>query len=127
MRDIEERLRNAPVNEGPERLDRSIEQMIRWAEIEDASRRGVRRPLWFAVAGCAAGLLVGVLLGPLLHGSSESPISPPTTVVIIEPTPELERWLTTGSRQQGFFERTHGELETVYVAGASSDELPSSL
>ncbi len=129
MKDIEKRIQDAQLKEPPERLDRSIEKMIRWAETEHPQRSGYRKPLWFAVAGCAAGLLIGVLLGPLVHGGGESAINPTTTVVIVEPTPELERWVTAGNaRPRGsFFERSHSELETVYVAGDSLKNIPNSL
>jgi hypothetical protein len=129
VRDIEERLRTAQLQPAPEHLDRSIGRMIRWSESEGRSHDRTRRPVWFAAAGCAAGLLAGVVLGPLLRPVEEPDPTRPARVVVIEPTPELERWV--GGRDHhargGFFERAHGELEPLYVAGATPGQAPNTL
>jgi hypothetical protein len=126
MKHIEDKLRNAALTPSPESLDHAIEQMLRWAQGEDATRRRRRQPFWFAFVGCVAGLLLGVVVSPLLRGGSEIPGPAGATVVIVEPTPQLERWVTTGKAKPrgGFFERQHGELEAVFVAGSTQRFVP---
>jgi len=132
MKPIDERLNDARLVEVPESLDRSMEQLLRWAEIENAERRHRGVPMWLAAVGCAAGLILGVLIGPLFRGELRPPEAPNTTIVVVEPSPELVDWITTANRrsQKSFFERQHGELEAVSpaaLAPSASHKNPSSL
>jgi len=129
MKNIESRIRAAEVAPVPERLDRSIAHLVRTAEAGRKSRSARWHPLWFAVTGCAVGLLVGIVLGPLIRTKVDHPAARSTTVVVVAPTPRLKRWVTTEANRphRSFLERSHGEIATVYVAGQPSGRVPSSL
>jgi hypothetical protein len=129
MKPIDERLHDAQLVEVPESLDRSMEQLLRWAEIENTERRHRGVPMWLAAVGCAAGLILGVLIGPLMHGELRPPRAPNTTIVIVEPSPELVEWIATADHrpQKSFFERQHGELDAVSLAPPAKQTNPNSL
>ena len=121
MNELEERLSVAGPATPTERLDHSIERMIHWADLERRSRRGLRNPVLTAAIGCMVGLVIGGSAGFWVEGVATPLSGEATTVIVIEPTPELERWLTGDDLRSrpGFFERQHGDLETVYFSGES--------
>lgn len=129
MNNIEKRLAEVRGAQPSARLDHAIDAMLRWAELDRQRRRRSWRPAWFAVAGCAAGLVLGLLLGLLVQRGAGDRAATPTTVVIVAPSPKLERWLTAVDRpsHRGFLEREHAMLKTEYVAGQDRHDPPDSL
>lgn len=129
MNDLEERLFEAGQVTPTERLDRSVERMIQRAEFERTRRGGLRNPILAAVSGCVVGLVVGVGASTWLGGQEPVPTNEGARVIIIEPTPELERWINghESHSNRGFFDRQHDELVTIYSSGEAQTVESSSL
>jgi len=126
---IEEKLRSAPLTAPSRRLDRSVEETIRWFEISSESAGKRAKPYWFAAAGLAVGLVVGLLLGGLVWQPPPSATGETITVYVVEPTPELESWIqaSAAERTPSFFQRSHDELETVFESGRRTSSNPNDL
>jgi hypothetical protein len=114
---LEERIRRIATPTDFERLDKGVGAIIIAARAEARGRR-LQVPLWVAAAACLLFALAGGAITIWLHGDSDTDVAP-TTVVLIEATPELKRWLA-GSLQASpgrGEDRQYQSVETLYVAG----------
>lgn len=129
MIDMERRLVEIGPVAPPEALDQSVEQMLRWAGSDHRRRSGRRNQALVATVGCVIGLIVGWGIGISRDSQVRSPQSETTKMIVINATPELMRWVVGDGRGENkeFFDREHAGLETVYLAGESKPEEPSSL
>jgi len=128
MMQIEDRLFNAELNQVPADLDHSVEKLLRWAESEEPRERP--RFHWLlATVACGLGILIGVGISPKMPGPEPTPHPAAATVVVVEPTAALDRFVQARSQRvkQGFFERTHGELETLVAPPSNNNRSSDSL
>ena len=113
--ELERSLREVPVSSVPERLDATVEAMIRRSERDGSRRRGYRVPLWAAALACAACLSLGFVTYPVLR-SPEPKRSPEPSVIYIENlSGDLPDVLGGEAREvdAGFLEHAHSDVRAI--------------
>ena len=113
--ELERSLREVPVASVPDRLDETVETLIRRSEAKGPRRSDRRVPLWAAALACAACALLGFVTYPVLR-STEPMRSPEPSVIYIENLPgDLPDVLGGGEREAeaGFLEHQHSEVRNI--------------
>jgi hypothetical protein len=113
--DLEKTLREVPVAPVPDRLDETVEMLVRRFEAKGPRRSDRRVPPWATALACAACAVVGFVSYPVLR-SPEPTRSPEPAVIYIENlSGDLPDVLGGGQREveASFLEDQHSDVRNM--------------
>lgn len=120
MSNLEDTIRQAFGSVDTTELDRRVDREIAAAQALRPSSGAGRVPWWFVFVTSVACVVAGYAVGRSPAWPVES--DDPSKAVVIEVSPQFERWLTARAacgRPPGET-RTYEGIETVFVGGAST-------